>query len=144
MLVNLTSNIRNSKAGEDVVCINTYTTRVCVVIASIFDTNVPLCFFKVKLAALACCDASFVFSIQLAEKYNSQLLLRTFSCGCFVLDGISKYCNFVNHHSKFIDVKLIAKVVYVLTIENNRGSLKITLKDVVNVQIINIFFIFYK
>lgn len=120
MDANLTSNIRNSEVGEAVVNINTYTTRVCIVITSISDINIPPCFFKLKLAALACCDVSFVLSNKLAKKYiNSQLLLLTFSYGYFVLDEISKYCNLINHHCEFIDIKLIAKVVYLLTSENN-------------------------
>lgn len=84
MVMDLTSSIRNSKAGEDVVYINMYTIRVSIVVASISDINVPLCFFKLKLAALAYCDVSFVLSIHLAEKYSScqlnrQLLWLSFS-----------------------------------------------------------------
>lgn len=63
--------------------------------------------FKLKLAALACCDVSFVLSNQLAEKYiNSQLLLPTFSYGYFVFDEISKYCVLINYYCEFIDIKL--------------------------------------
>lgn len=41
-------------------------------------------FLKLKLAALACCDASFVLLNQLAQEYtNNQPVLLTFSYSSF-------------------------------------------------------------
>lgn len=79
---NLTSNMHNSNAGEDGVCTDTYT-NVCVSLLHRYLIWMPQ-YVKLNLAALACCDASFVLLNQLAEEYtNNQPVLLTFSYSSF-------------------------------------------------------------